>query len=98
VRVRKNILKLVNVIWEDVLEDPSWATDDRLEQFANNEKTHVFQVGLLVKETKEHVLLANSFIIGTSPFEAGGITKIPKKLIVSIKELKKVDVAEGKIL
>jgi hypothetical protein len=98
VRVRKNILKLVNVIWEDVLEDPSWATDDKLEHFANNEKTHIFQIGLLVKETKEHILLASSFIIGASPFEAGGVTKIPKKLIVSMKELKKIDVAEGKIL
>lgn len=79
-------LKPVIVIWRDAEDGPTWASEKEVHAFANQECL-VESRGLLVKKTKKFIVIAaDRTLSGNNPGELGRICKIPRKMVVEIKE------------
>jgi len=76
----------VYIKWVDIIAtDSGWHTREELEEWELNEPDTVTQVGFLYKETKDYVILIDSYI--TEDY-VGAATKIPKSNIILFKKNK----------
>ncbi len=83
----KHSLKRVEVVWIDVIAtDTGWHTDEELQIWSKTEPDTVTQVGLLYVDDTNYVVLIDSEFNGTG--YKGAATKIPRGMIVSVKELR----------
>ncbi len=83
----KRDFKRVEIVWIDVIAtDTGWHTEEYIEEWISNEPTEVIQVGLLYRDTEDFVVILDSSFTGKGFL--GAATKIPKGMIVSMKELK----------
>lgn len=71
--------KLIEIEWDDAQTDDGWeeAPDDL-------EPALAITVGFLIRETKDHLLIASTY----DEKHTNARLQIPKKMIVSRKELK----------
>lgn len=75
-------MKLIYIEWEDVESQVEWLTREELGEWISK-KVIVKEVGWMVKETKDTIIIANQ-IEGE---DAGMVSKIPKTHIRKIKDL-----------
>lgn len=71
--------KLIEVTWDDAQTDDGWGEAPEV-----LEPALVTTVGFLVRETKEHLLIASSY----DDKHTNGRIQIPKGMIKSRKEIK----------
>ena len=66
---------------------PGWQDRETLEDWAKDKDTECYTAGLVIHEDKRHIALALSM----NEHQFADVFKIPKRQIVSIQELGKVD-------
>lgn len=71
--------KLVEITWDDASTDDGWAAAPE-----NLEPQLATTVGFVVRETKDHILIASTY----DENHTNGRIQIPKKMIKSKKEIK----------
>ena len=77
---KKDIYPQVYVKWVDIIAtDSGWHTKEEIEEWEISEPDTVTQTGFIYKETKDYVILIDSYI--TEDY-VGAATKIPKANIV----------------
>ena len=69
-------IQLIEVIWEDIVQDPTWET--------NVDCLTVTSVGYLLENSEKYLKIGTSI---TEDGEIAGITAMPKGCVVSIKFL-----------
>lgn len=75
----------VYVEWVDIIAtDGGWHSVEELDEWIATESDTVHQVGFLYKETKEYIVLIDSYFTGDLK---GYAVKIPKGCIVKITRL-----------
>lgn len=79
-------MKRVEIIWKDITSDDGWHSQDELDKFINDDIDTVTQVGYLLEEDENQVVLIDSHFLGKDLF--GGIHKIPKGCIIEMTELR----------
>lgn len=78
-------MKIVEVIWRDILSSDGWHTQNKLDKFISNSNDEVTQLGYLYEEDDKEVVLISNYFKDKSLF--GTIHRIPKGCIVEIKYL-----------
>lgn len=84
-------MKLIYIEWYDAHgRSGGWFQSNELKEWARRQENFVAEVGWLIEETKEYLLLANKQWTGSNADEhdLGGITKIPKTWIRKRKTIK----------
>lgn len=79
--------KLIYIEWCDAISNTGWMSLDEVLKWGNDEAWIVKNVGWLLKETREYLLLAAKYSDGSE--EYGLLHKIPKTWIkkrVNLKE------------
>ena len=82
--------KLVKIGWADAIENLNgWHTIEEALEWATDDDWVVHQVGWILKETADYILLAGKHndASGGRDFTWGGLFKIPKPWIKYLKEL-----------
>lgn len=80
-------MKLVEIIWKDIVSDNGWHTPNKIDSFVTNtDQTLVKQVGYLYEEDENQIVLLDSYFKNKELF--GGIHIIPKGCIQETIELK----------
>lgn len=76
--------KIAIVTWEDVISsDQNWREESDGLEWSDNETGLVSQVGYLLDQDENHILLVDSFFPDGDTI--GAITRIPASLVRSIK-------------
>ena len=70
-----NRFPVVEVIWEDAHSTMGWVPPEGVDDFVKADEGIVVDVGYLLEETEEHVLLATKISAGG---QFGGLMKIPR--------------------
>lgn len=78
--------KLIYIEWGDAISNTGWMPLDEALKWGKDEHWLVKNVGWLLKETKDYILLAAKYSDGSS--EYGLLHKIPKTWIKKKIELK----------
>ena len=90
-KTRKDF-KLVAIGWADAMsnEGDSWHTYETAIEWAENDDFVTHQVGWIIKETKEYILICDKFNepSGGRPELLGGLVKIPTTWIRYREEIK----------
>lgn len=75
----------VYVEWVDIIAtDGGWRTEEDLEDWIQNEPCTVYQTGFLYKETRDYIVIIDSYL--ASDFK-GYAVKIPRGCILKIEKL-----------
>jgi hypothetical protein len=83
--------KLVAIGWADAMSNESgWKTYDEAVEWVEDDDFVTHQVGWIIKETKEYILMADKFNepSGGRPELIAGLFKIPKTWIRYREEIK----------
>ncbi len=89
--------KLVYIEWEDASDENGWWTRERAIAWANSGDERVRDVGWLIHETKNYILLAPRLLCQEGRELVGHPMRIPKPWIRKRKVLKIDDKKERKI-
>lgn len=84
-------MKLIYIEWQDCAYKQGWSTKEKAIEWAKDGGWHIRQIGFLLDETEDYVLLCDSW----SPEddwknkEYTGLVKVPKGWIKNRKDLTK---------
>ncbi|HTA26186.1 MAG TPA: hypothetical protein VK809_00235 [Bacteroidia bacterium] len=69
----------IYIEWCDAMSNnDSWETQDQIIAWADTENWVIRQVGFIIKETKEYILLASKYNPQDTQIRVDGCIKIPK--------------------
>lgn len=78
--------KLMVVFWEDITSsDDSWQGEDEAITWAEHADSIVRQVGFLLSEDEDYIILTGSYIPGLD--QVGTTTRIPRAVIKYVAEM-----------
>ena len=77
--------RLAIVLWRDAFSMCSWLSFEEALEEAHTQDWLVTEVGWILEETPEYILIASQFQHGGS---WGNITKIPKQFCLKVQNLK----------
>jgi len=77
---------LIYIEWGDAISNTGWVSEDDAVAWADSEDWIVKNIGWVVKETKDYILLAGKYSEGSE--EWGLVHKIPKTWIKTRKTIK----------
>jgi hypothetical protein len=78
--------KLIYLEWCDAISNTGWMTEKQALRWAEEDQWLVKNVGWIIKETKEYLVLSSKYSEETKEF--GLLHKIPKTWVRKRKELK----------
>ena len=78
-------MKIVEVIWRDILSSDGWHSQNKLDKFISNSSDEVQEVGYLYEQDENQIVLLTSYFRDKSLY--GTIHRIPRGCIKEIKEL-----------
>lgn len=81
-------MKKVEVIWNDIISWSGWKSEQVAVDFTDYDDMAHKSIGYLVKQNKMAVVLCQSYSLDNDIGKMGELLKIPKKAIISIKELR----------
>lgn len=90
IKKEKVNLRPVLIKWEDIEEShTAWQTPDEGIKWGAKHKCIVHQLAFIVEDNDRYLLVTNQHMTDTEgDIAIGGVTRIPKGCIISIKRLK----------
>jgi hypothetical protein len=77
--------KIVVILWEDIIStDTSWRDIEHAEDWVDESRSVVRQVGFLLSKDQNYVSLLDSYL---PEFGVGAVTRIPMSTVKYIKEI-----------
>lgn len=84
----KEKLSIVKITWEDAVANANWFIQSQVEEWGKLSRCLISEIGYLVLETEEYILLASSIAEETpiSEKKLGLVHLIPKKSIITYEK------------
>lgn len=87
------MFKVVKIVWTDAMAINEWKTIQELDAEAHKDTAPCTSIGFLIKTTRQWYYVANTVSSGETEEEivSNGIMMIPRKWVISIKEIQLED-------